>query len=84
MGVYIYFSSQLPSTDDVRRVELQLPLKIFTIDAKLIGEYGEIHRTKLTFDEIPEDLVEAFLAAEDSGFFTNTGVDFFSLSRVKK
>ena len=82
MGVYIYFSSQLPSTDDVRRVELQLPLKIFTIDAKLIGEYGEIHRTKLTFDEIPEDLVEAFLAAEDSGFFTNTGVDFFSLLRA--
>ena len=82
MGVYIYFSSQLPTTDDVRRVELQLPLKIFTIDAKLIGEYGEIHRTKLTFDEIPEDLVEAFLAAEDSGFFTNTGVDFFSLLRA--
>ena len=52
MGVYIYFSSQLPSTDDVRRVELQLPLKIFTIDAMLIGEYGEIHRTKLAFDEI--------------------------------
>ena len=82
MGVYIYFSSQLPSTDDVRRVELQLPLKIFTIDAKLIGEFGEIHRTKLTFDEIPEDLVEAFLAAEDSGFFTNAGVDFFSLLRA--
>ena len=82
MGIYIYFSPQLPSTDDVRRVELQVPLKIFTSDKKLIGEYGEIHRTKLTFEEIPEDLVNAFLAAEDSGFFSNTGVDFFSLLRA--
>ena len=82
MGIYIYFSPQLPSTDDVRRVELQVPLKIFTSDKKLIGEYGEIHRTKLTFEEIPEDLVNAFLAAEDSGFFSNAGVDFFSLLRA--
>ena len=82
MGIYIYFSPQLPSTDDVRRVELQVPLKIFTTDEKLIGEYGEIHRTKLTFEEIPEDLVNAFLAAEDSGFFSNTGVDFLSLIRA--
>ena len=82
MGIYIYFSPQLPSTDDVRRVELQVPLKIFTSDEKLIGEYGEIHRTKLTFEEIPEDLVNAFLAAEDSGFFSNTGVDFLSLIRA--
>ena len=82
MGIYIYFSPQLPSTDDVRKVELQVPLKIFTSDGKLIGEYGEIHRTKLTFEEIPEDLVNAFLAAEDSGFFSNTGVDFFSLIRA--
>ena len=37
MGIYIYFSPQLPSTDDVRKVELQVPLKIFTSDGKLIG-----------------------------------------------
>ena len=82
MGVYIYFSPDLPTSDDVRRVELQVPLKIFTIDKKLIGEYGEVHRTKLSFDEIPEELVNAFLAAEDSGFFSNFGVDFFSLLRA--
>lgn len=82
MGVYLYFAPDLPSADDVRKVELQVPLKIFTIDEKLIGEYGEVHRTKLNFDEIPEDLVNAFLAAEDSSFFSNSGVDFLSLLRA--
>ena len=55
MGIYIYFSPQLPSTDDVRRVELQVPLKIFTSDEKLIGEYGEIpvSYTHLTLPTTP-------------------------------
>ena len=79
LGIYIYLSHDLPSTEDVRNVELQVPLKIFTSDGKLIGEYGEIHRTKLEFAEIPENLINAFLAAEDSDFFTHTGVDFLSL-----
>ena len=82
LGIYIYLSHDLPSTQDVRNVELQVPLKIFTSDGKLIGEYGEIHRTKLEFDDIPDNLVKAFLAAEDSDFFTHSGVDFFSLIRA--
>ena len=82
LGIYIYLSHDLPTTEDVRNVELQVPLKIFTSDGKLIGEYGEIHRTKLNFDEIPENLINAFLAAEDSDFFTHTGVDFLSLLRA--
>ena len=82
LGIYIYLSHDLPSTEDVRNVELQVPLKIFTSDGKLIGEYGEIHRTKLEFSEIPENLINAFLAAEDSDFFTHTGVDFLSLIRA--
>ena len=82
LGIYIYLSHDLPSTEDVRNVELQVPLKIFTSDGKLIGEYGEIHRTKLEFNEIPENLINAFLAAEDSDFFSHTGVDFLSLIRA--
>tara|TARA_A200000113_G_scaffold209193_1_gene208061 strand:+ start:459 stop:2834 length:2376 start_codon:yes stop_codon:yes gene_type:complete len=82
LGLFIYLSHDLPSTADVRKVELQIPLKIFTSDGKLIGEYGEIHRTKLSFDQIPENIVNAFLAAEDSDFFSHSGVDFLSLIRA--
>ena len=82
LGVYLYFASEIPSSTEVASVELQVPLKIFTKDEKLIGEFGEIHRTKLRFEEIPDTFVKAFLAAEDSDYFNHTGVDLFSLIRA--
>ncbi len=42
-----------------------MPLKVYTKDEKLIGEFGEIKRRSVSFDEIPEDIKNAFLAAED-------------------
>lgn len=82
LSIYLYFSAEIPSPEEVSEVDLQIPLKIYTADGKLIGEYGEIHRTKLEFNEIPEIFVQAFLAAEDSDYFTHTGVDLFSLIRA--
>ena len=82
LGVYLYFAPEIPSSSEVASVELQVPLKIFTKDGKLIGEFGEIHRTKLKFEEIPDTFVKAFLAAEDSDYFNHTGVDLLSLVRA--
>lgn len=82
LGVYLYFASEIPSSSEVASVELQVPLKIFTKDGKLIGEFGEIHRTKLKFEEIPKTFVNAFLAAEDSDYFNHTGIDILSLVRA--
>jgi len=82
LGIYLYFAPEIPSSSEVESVELQVPLKIFTKDGKLIGEFGEIHRTKLKFDEIPDTFVKAFLAAEDSDYFNHTGVDILSLVRA--
>jgi len=82
LGIYLYFAPEIPSSSEVASVELQVPLKIFTKDGKLIGEFGEIHRTKLKFEEIPDTFVEAFLAAEDSDYFNHTGVDVLSLVRA--
>ena len=82
LGVYLYFAPEIPSSSEVASVELQVPLKIFTKDGKLIGEFGEIHRTKLKFEEIPDTFVKAFLAAEDSDYFNHTGVDVLSLVRA--
>ena len=82
LGIYLYFASEIPSSSEVASVDLQVPLKIFTNDGKLIGEFGEIHRTKLKFEEIPDTFVKAFLAAEDSDYFNHTGVDILSLVRA--
>ena len=82
LGVYIYLYPELPKISDLDQAELQIPLKIFTSDGKLISEFGEIHRTKISFDDIPEGLINAYLAAEDDEFFSHTGIDFTALARA--
>ena len=50
---YFYFKPSLPSIDLVDENVLQVPMKIFSADEKLIGEFGEQKRRTLSFDEIP-------------------------------
>jgi len=82
LGVYIYLYPELPKISDLDKAELQIPLKIYTSDGKLISEFGEIHRTKIIFEDIPKGLVNAYLAAEDDEFFSHTGIDFTALARA--
>ena len=82
LGIYIYLYPELPKISDLDKAELQIPLKIYTSDGKLISEFGEIHRTKIIFEDIPKGLVNAYLAAEDDEFFSHTGIDFTALARA--
>ena len=82
LGIYIYLYPELPKISDLDKAQLQIPLKIYTSDGKLISEFGEIHRTKIIFEDIPEGLVNAYLAAEDDEFFSHTGIDFTALARA--
>jgi len=77
----IYIASKLPDESKIRDIELQIPLKIYTEDEKLIGEFGEKRRTALRFDLIPKHYVNAVLAAEDDKFFSHYGVSYSGLLR---
>ena len=77
----IYISEKLPQAQEIREIELQVPLKVFTSDGKLIGEFGEKRRSALKFENIPPYFVEAVLAAEDDEFFTHSGVSYSGLIR---
>ena len=50
LNIHIY--SKLPNEELIRNIELQIPLKIYSSDKKLIGEFGEKRRTALKFREI--------------------------------
>ena len=82
LSAYLYLMPELPRVDNVDQSKLQIPLKIYTSDEKLIGEFGEKKRRPLNFEEIPDDLKNAFLAAEDDGFFEHRGVSYPSLIRA--
>ena len=81
-GGYTYLSSKLPSTANLKEVQLQVPLRIYTHDGKLMGEFGEMKRTPLNFVDIPDLMVKAILAAEDDRYFSHPGVDYQGLLRA--
>ncbi len=82
IGAALYFAPGLPDVRQLQGYELQTPLRIFTRDDKLIGEFGEERRVPVDFETIPEDMVQAFLAAEDASFFEHPGVDPKGLARA--
>lgn len=82
VGASIYFSPGLPDVRQLQDFELHTPLRIFTRDGKLIGEFGEERRMAIDFDEIPQDMVNALIAAEDANFFDHAGVDPRGLARA--
>jgi penicillin-binding protein 1A len=81
-GVFLYLSPGLPSVDALRSIQLQIPLRIYSSDEKLIAEFGEMRRSPIRFADIPHDFIRALLAAEDDNFANHYGVDFSSLMRA--
>ena len=63
---------------------MQLPLQVYSRDGKLIAQIGEQRRIPLEWQEIPPQVVDAFLAAEDDRFFQHPGVDWQGLLRAAK
>ncbi|MCC6076358.1 penicillin-binding protein 1A [Pseudomonas sp. GCM10022188] len=81
-GTFLYLSPSLPSVETLRNVRMQVPLRIYSADAKLIAEFGEMRRSPIHFADIPQDFVDALLAAEDDNFAHHYGVDLKSLMRA--
>ena len=81
-GAYLYLSPSLPSVEALRNVQLQIPLKVYSEDGKLISEFGEMRRTPIRFADIPQDFIHALLSAEDDNFANHYGVDVKSLMRA--
>ena len=71
--LYLYLSPKLPSVEELKEIELQIPLRIYSQDLKVMAEFGEKKRNPVSFDQIPNAMVDAFLAAEDASFFEHGG-----------
>ena len=77
-----WLAPQLPSVASLHEIRLGQPLKVYTRDGRLIGEFGAERREPLTYAQFPKALVQAFLAAEDDRFFEHSGVDIAGLARA--
>ena len=82
LATYYYLKPTLPDVAVLRDVRLQVPLRVFSRDGKLLAQIGEQRRVPVTWEQIPPVVVQAVLAAEDDRFFQHPGVDWQGIARA--
>ncbi len=81
-GLYYQALGDLPDVEKLKEVTFETPMKIYTADNKLIGEFGEAKRIPVSIDKIPDKLKKAFLAIEDTRFYEHSGIDPIGIFRA--
>ncbi len=79
---YLVLEPDLPDVETLRDVQLQVPLRVFSSDGKLIGVFGEKRRIPVTVQEMPDFLKQAFIAGEDARFYEHPGIDYQGIIRA--
>jgi penicillin-binding protein 1A len=78
----ILAADRLPSLDVLTDYRPKVPLRIWTADGVLIGEFGEERRSVVRIEDVPSVMKHAILAAEDDRFFEHSGVDVLGIVRA--
>jgi penicillin-binding protein 1A len=76
-GLYILgvLVPNLPSIENLEDTQLQVPMRVYDKNEILLAEFGEHRRIPVVFDDIPKHIIDAFVSAEDSQYWTHFGVD---------
>ncbi|NDW22877.1 PBP1A family penicillin-binding protein [Alteromonas hispanica] len=82
VGIYFYIKPDLPSVTVLKDVRLQTPMQIYTKDGKLISQYGVKRRIPVKLEDVPQQLIDAILATEDSRFYEHHGIDPIGIARA--
>ncbi|MCK5897824.1 MAG: transglycosylase domain-containing protein, partial [Methylococcales bacterium] len=84
-GAYVFYKhliSNLPDVAQLKQVKYQTPFKIYSHDKKLMAQFGEKKRIPININNVPKQLIQAFLAAEDDRYYEHPGVDYKGLARA--
>lgn len=82
VGTYWYMAPELPDVQALKEVRLQVPLRVYSHEGLLMAEYGEKRRIPTRIEDVPEPMIQAFLAAEDDRFYEHPGVDYQGVIRA--
>ncbi len=80
--IYFYYLPQIPSVNELKNAQLQLPLRVYSHENKLIAEFGQFRRRPVKISDVPKNLSNAFVAIEDKRFYRHKGVDYFGVLRA--
>lgn len=71
----------LPSLEVLTDYRPKIPLRVYTADGYLIGEFGEERRAVVAIGDVPDIMKQAILAAEDDRFYQHGGIDYLGIDR---
>lgn len=72
----------LPSLETITDYHPKIPLRVYSADGFLIGEFGEERRNMVRIEDVPQKMKDAILAAEDDRFYEHSGIDFTGIARA--
>src|SRR5712675_3482948 len=72
----------LPSIEALTEYQPKIPLRVYSAEGVLIGEFGEERRAVVSIEEVPPQLKAAILAAEDERFYQHAGIDYVGVMRA--
>ncbi len=81
-GMYKYFEPELPSVESIKEYRLQVPLRVYSQDEKLMAVFGTKRRIPVAIEDVPEHLKQAYIAAEDANFYDHHGFDIKGIMRA--
>jgi len=82
IGVYLYLSNNLPQISSLTEYHPPIITTVYSDDGRKIAEFFEERRIIKPLDQMPQELINAFIAAEDSRFYKHKGIDFYSIIRA--
>ena len=80
--LYLTYARDLPAFDSVADYHPKLATRVYSVDGRLIGEFGIERRRLVKYEDIPKRLIQAFVAVEDRNFFDHGGVHFLGIMRA--
>jgi penicillin-binding protein 1A len=81
-GLWYFWSSSLPYIGNLKDYNPPIITEFYSSDGEVVGRFWKEKRIVLPFDQIPRNLINAFVAAEDDQFFVHKGVDYFGIIRA--
>jgi penicillin-binding protein 1A len=81
-ALYKHYEPELPSVESIKEYRLQVPLRVFSADGKLISVFGTKRRIPVAIEDIPLQVKQAYIAAEDSSFYSHPGFDIKGILRA--
>lgn len=82
IGFYFNMRADLPSVNVLKDVRFQTPMQIYSSEGNLISQFGEKRRIPVKLEDMPQQLINAFLATEDNRFYEHFGIDPIGMSRA--